>query len=206
MLAVAVILVVVAVVWWSMDGRQRFGSQAGRPVRTEHALPAVASDSELGSDDAAAATDSVVTDAGEEPEAGGTTTGEIAVTTAAHQNPEGPGTTPENGGPGVPGGTVAAGGPGGPGEPLVISGPGGPYLVMVSSHHREASAEVEAAELNKKGVVTEIAAAEIEGRGTWFRIVVSGGYPTLARARAVLDTVKNLGYEGAWIERAPQGE
>jgi hypothetical protein len=77
---------------------------------------------------------------------------------------------------------------------------------MVSSHHREAAAEVEATELGELGVVAEVAAAEVAGRGTWFRVLVSGGYPTLARARAVLDTIKSFGYEGAWIERAPQGE
>ena len=53
------------------------------------------------------------------------------------------------------------------------------------------------------GVATDVVAADLENRGTWFRVAVAGGYPTLRRARSVLDTIKSFGYEGAWIERTP---
>jgi hypothetical protein len=84
-----------------------------------------------------------------------------------------------------------------------ISGPGGPYRIMVSSHKHEAAARLEAGELAGIGIDVEVVAAEVPDRGTWYRLLVTGGYPTLARARTVLDTIKTFGYEGAWIERTP---
>ena len=84
----------------------------------------------------------------------------------------------------------------------VISGPGGPYRIMVSSHRYEGAALFEAGQLSEQRVAAEVVATELADRGIWFREVVSGGYPSLWRAREVLDTIKTLGYEGAWIERA----
>ena len=83
----------------------------------------------------------------------------------------------------------------------VLSGPGGPYRLMISSHRFERDALMESAETERRGVASEVVPAEIAERGTWYRVVVSGGYPRLAAAREVLDIVKGLGYEGAWIER-----
>jgi len=88
----------------------------------------------------------------------------------------------------------------------VVSGPGGSYLIMVSSHYREVAASLESAELVRRGVLTEVVETELGDRGTWYRVVVSGGYPTLAGARSVLDIIKSFGYEGAWIERAPRSD
>jgi septal ring-binding cell division protein DamX len=87
-----------------------------------------------------------------------------------------------------------------------ISGPGGRYRVMISSHKRESDAGVEAAQLSRRGILTEVVAAEVADRGTWYRVVVSGGYPSHSMALEVLDTIKSLGYEGAWIERSAANE
>jgi len=88
----------------------------------------------------------------------------------------------------------------------VIAGPGGRYRIMVSSHRHEGAAVFEAGQLVERGVAAEVVATEVADRGIWFRVVVSGGYPMLSAAREVLDTVKTLGYEGAWIERAADNE
>ena len=88
----------------------------------------------------------------------------------------------------------------------VITGPGGRYRIMVSSHRHEGAAVFEAGQLVERGVGAEVVATEVADRGIWFRVVVSGGYPMLSAAREVLDTVKTLGYEGAWIERAADNE
>ncbi|MFH1865830.1 MAG: SPOR domain-containing protein [Candidatus Eisenbacteria bacterium] len=206
--AVAVILVIATVIWWSMDGQRRFQSRTDRSLPTGQELVTEAADSESGGDGAAASAETV----------GGTTlqggTSEEASAPGGEGATGAPATAPVE--------SVKSGNEGGVDSAVVpptdqpqvgdaviggaVSGPGGPYRIMVSSHHREAAAEVEATELGELGVVAEVAAAEVAGRGTWFRVLVSGGYPTLARARAVLDTIRSFGYEGAWIERAPQGE
>jgi hypothetical protein len=89
---------------------------------------------------------------------------------------------------------------------IVVGGPGGRYRIMVSSHRHEGPAVLEAGQLIERGVGAEVVATEVEGRGVWFRVVVSGGYPMLSAAREGLDTIKTLGYEGAWIERAADNE
>jgi len=88
----------------------------------------------------------------------------------------------------------------------VIAGPGGRYRIMVSSHRHEGAALFEAGQLLERGVSAEVVATEVTDKGMWFRVVVSGGYPMLSAAREVLDTVKTLGYQGAWIERAADNE
>ncbi len=87
-----------------------------------------------------------------------------------------------------------------------ISGPGGRYRIMISSHRHEGAAVFEAERLIQRGVGAEVVAKEVENRGMWFRVVVSGGYPILSAAREDLETIKTLGYEGAWIERAADNE
>ena len=77
------------------------------------------------------------------------------------------------------------------------------YIVMISSHYREIAATLESAELENRGVTSEVVPADLGDRGVWYRVVVAGGYPSLSDARSVLDTIKSFGYEGAWIERAP---
>jgi hypothetical protein len=91
-------------------------------------------------------------------------------------------------------------------EHVAVEGPGGPYRIIISSHKHEADAGTEARELAGAGVATEIIPAHVPDRGTWYRILVAGGYPSWTRAVEVLDTVKSLGYEGAWIEREKQLE
>jgi hypothetical protein len=105
---------------------------------------------------------------------------------------------------------------GSPGEPTAsgetaeqrtgigIEGPGGRYRILVSSHKFRSDAGTEAAELEASGISTEIIPAVLPERGRWFRIVVKGGYPSWSSASEVLDTIKQLGYEGAWIERQEQ--
>ena len=88
----------------------------------------------------------------------------------------------------------------------VITGPGGRYRIMVSSHRHEGAALFEAGQLIERGVGAEVVATEVEDRGIWFRVLVTGGYPRLSAAREVLDTIRTLGYEGAWIERAADNE
>ena len=73
---------------------------------------------------------------------------------------------------------------------------------MVSSHRREGDARIEAAQVSRQGVETEVVATDVADRGVWYRVVVAGGYPSHSTALEVLDTIKSLGYEGAWIERA----
>jgi len=76
----------------------------------------------------------------------------------------------------------------------------------VSSHKTEAAALADAEGLGGKGVRAETVRAEVGDSGTWYRVRVSGGYPTLAAAREALEAVKALEYEGAWIERTPVEE
>ncbi len=201
--AVAVILVIAAVIWWSVDGQRRFQSRSDRPVHAGPGLVTGTADS-VRTDEAAQAT----TDSGAAAWQDGTA--EVEAAPGEEGRADAPaGAAGERDGSGEGVGAVAAVVPPSGGRPAggaTISGPGGSYRIMVSSHHLETSAEVEAAELSEMGVAAEVTAAEIAGRGTWYRVLVSGGYPTLARARAVLDTIKGFGYEGAWIERAPRDE
>ena len=201
--AVVVVLVIATVIWWNVDGRRRFYSEqddrAGTAVEqlTEGTASAPGSREDPGP-----------AEAGEGTSRPDGTDEEQPVTDAELTADDGQGTAAVVGEPvGEPGEDTAVP-PGGerPAGDEAIVGPGGSYRIMVSSHHREASAEVEAVELGRAGVVAEVMAAEIEGRGVWYRVVVSGGYPTLASARSVLDTIKTFGYEGAWIERVPESQ
>jgi hypothetical protein len=88
-------------------------------------------------------------------------------------------------------------------EQGALAGPGGRYVVFVSSHRTEEAALADAQALAGRGVAAEAVRAEVGGTGTWFRVRVSGGYPTLAAARDALESLKALEYGGAWIERAP---
>ena len=87
-----------------------------------------------------------------------------------------------------------------------LSGPGGRYVVYVSSHRQREAAGVSASELRKQNVEARIVRVDLPERGVWFRVAVAGGFPRLADAREVLDTVKRLGYEGAWIERSRESQ
>ncbi|MBD3367927.1 MAG: hypothetical protein GF405_07130 [Candidatus Eisenbacteria bacterium] len=84
-------------------------------------------------------------------------------------------------------------------EPPLV-GPGGRYVVYLSSHRRESSAELGVRRAAERGLETEIIAADLGEEGVWHRLRLPGGYPTLDDARVALDRLNELGYEGAWIE------
>jgi hypothetical protein len=100
--------------------------------------------------------------------------------------------------------TTTEGGQAGLGKELV-AGPGGPYTVFLSSHRIESAAEEDAQAALFLGVESEVIPAEVGDTGRWYRVAVRGGYPTLREARGVLDVVRTLGYDGAWIERSQEG-
>lgn len=75
-------------------------------------------------------------------------------------------------------------------------------MVLVSSHKHESAALRDAAAFEgATGFESAVAVAEVGETGIWYRVAVAGGFPTLTGAREILDTVKEFGYEGAWIER-----
>ncbi len=92
------------------------------------------------------------------------------------------------------------------GLPVPGVGPGGPYVVFLSSHRLERAAEADVRGLAARGLECRVVTAEVDDRGTWFRVALEGGYPGLAQAREVLDIVKELGYEGAWVARVRDHE
>ncbi len=98
----------------------------------------------------------------------------------------------------------------GPGQVVseagVLRGTGGPFRIFVSSHRQEGAAGRDLTELAARGVDAAIIRAELPERGVWYRVAVAGGYPSFGSATEVLDTVKELGYEGAWVERVSQVE
>ncbi|MCK4512446.1 SPOR domain-containing protein [bacterium] len=189
--AVLVIVGIATILWWFVDGERRFASRLDGPARTaqervlldqgteiseDRAVPPGEPSGDVPADEGAAGADEGA--AGADRGAGGA--GEDVVS---------------------PDDDAVRAAP----EPLdgdaLIRGPGGRYHIMISSHRHEGAAVFEAGQLVEQGVAAEVAGAEVEDRGTWFRVVVSGGYPTVTSAREVLDTIKFLGYEGAWIER-----
>jgi len=42
---------------------------------------------------------------------------------------------------------------------------------------------------------------QFDDGGLWYRVVVRGGYPSLDSARVVVDELKHLGYDSAWVHR-----
>jgi hypothetical protein len=185
-LVVVVLIVGAALIWWLTDGQRRFGAAGDGPTRSE---PSFVADGE-GREEAVQRT----VQPGElEGQTGTEPVAPAGESEARLEEEAGEGPVTNDAAPLLR-----------PSGEMLISGPGGPYRVMVSSHKHEAAAALEADELAGVGVEAEVAPAEIEGRGIWYRVLVSGGYPSLTRARTVLDTIKSFGYEGAWIERAPR--
>ena len=200
--AVLVIVAIATLLWWFVDGEHRFGSRPGGSVRPGLERVVEARDSETPEDHAVTP--------GEMGEAARTDEGADREAADAHgEGPSGGGRTTAEGREASLQ-EISAGGDDSampptrewPDGDTIISGPGGPYRIMVSSHRYEGAAVFEAGQLIERGVAAEVVATEVEDRGIWFRVVVSGGYPRLSGAREVLDTIKTLGYEGAWIERA----
>ncbi len=208
--ATAVLVVIVAIaalLWWFIDGEDRTNSWLDELSRRQHERVVEGRDSEPVEDSPAppgetgeSGTTEETTDregmaaGGEAPSAGEIT-------------PEGEREPPaeEIGSAGLDDSDVRAVRQS-PDGGTVIRGPGGRYRIMISSHRHEGAAVFEAGQLIERGVGAEVVATEVENRGVWFRVVVSGGYPMLSAAREGLDTIKRLGYEGAWIERAADNE
>jgi len=206
--AMLVIVAIAALVWWFIDGERRFSSGGVGSVRTGHEAVVEDQDTEL-QENGPSATGDMIEAATKDESA------DRELAAADGEEPSGGGTT-SAGQREAPVEKMSAGAdsddsavrpaPRGLETDTVISGPGGPYRIMVSSHRYESAAAFEAGQLMEQGVATEVVTTEVEERGMWFRVVVSGGYPALSRAREILDTIKFLGYEGAWIERAPDNE
>jgi len=198
-LVTLVVIVAAAAVWWGLDGRERFGPSAVRdrvpprevaaPGRQQETGPADSGEEATAPEGGA---ESMTAEREDQP--GGEPVSDLPAEAVAIEE--------QTGGADATSGDVST-----EGRPLSderIHGPGGRYLVMVSSHKMERDAGFEATEIERKGVDVDVVAAEVPDRGTWYRIVVSGGYPRHAAALEVLDTIKSLGYEGAWIEFAPR--
>ena len=205
--AMLVIVAIAVMLWWFVDGERRSNLWLDNLSRREHERVVEGGDWEPAEDSSAprgeageVGTTELITD-GEDRAAGGEdpSTGEIAS--------EGEGEAPgeEIGSAGLDESDVRAVRESSDGG-TAISGPGGRYRIMISSHRHERAAVFEAAQLIERGVGAEVVARELENRGMWFRVVVSGGYPILSAAREDLETIKALGYEGAWIERAADNE
>ena len=201
MAAVSVMILVALVVgWWFVDGQNRFsgdtdgsiGSLTDRVVERTGSAPG----------EADSAGDEAVGEQSLEDEAGetGTAVSEdpLAAETQAEPTVGAPAAGRETAPTEVPPGARQQAPDG------EIRGPGGRYRVMISSHYREVAAALESAEMEERGIASEVVQADLGDRGVWYRVVVTGGYPSLSDARSVLDTIKSFGYEGAWIERTPE--
>ncbi len=205
--ALVVIVAVAALLWWFIDGEDRANSWLDELSRRQHERVVEGRGSEPAEDGPAAP--------GDMSEAGTTElTTDREGTTAGGEAPPGGEVTPEGereppaeeiGSAGLDDSDVRAVRES-PDGGTVIRGPGGRYRIMISSHRHEGAAVFEAGQLIERGVGAEVVATEVKDRGIWFRVVVSGGYPMLSAAREGLDTIKHLGYEGAWIERAADDE
>ncbi len=77
----------------------------------------------------------------------------------------------------------------------------GRYVVFTSSHRLTSAADRDARTLERNGFPARVVAVDIPERGTWHRVAVDAGFRTLDDTRELLDIMKEVGYEGAWIER-----
>ncbi|MCD4691126.1 hypothetical protein K8S17_06650, partial [bacterium] len=77
----------------------------------------------------------------------------------------------------------------------------GHYVVFTSSHKHERAAERDAAALRGKSFPGAVVCVEVPGRGIWYRVDVDAGFAVLDDTRELLDTMREVGYEGAWVER-----
>jgi len=77
----------------------------------------------------------------------------------------------------------------------------GRYVVFTTSHKHPADAELAAATLERRGFPSVVVDVDIPERGRWHRVAVDAGFRTLDDTRELLDIMKEVGYEGAWVER-----
>lgn len=82
----------------------------------------------------------------------------------------------------------------------------GRYVVFTSSHRLISAAERDADTLERRGFPSRVVDVEIPERGMWHRVAVDAGFRTLDDTRELLDIMKEVGYEGAWIERLRKPE
>jgi hypothetical protein len=80
----------------------------------------------------------------------------------------------------------------------------GLYVVFTSSHKRETAAHRDVDALLRSGLPAALVAIELEDSGVWYRVAVDAGFRTLGETTDLLEVVRELGYEGAWIERLRQ--
>jgi len=198
--ALLVIVAIATLLWWFVDGERRFTSRPGGAGRMEQQRVVEGPESGLEEGRDAEVVEGPHSSPGEDQESIPVEASDfdgVEDTTVPPDETAESVTTDESD---VPAALES------PDGDTVITGPGGRYRIMVSSHRHEGAAVFEAGQLIERGVGAEVVATEVADRGIWFRVVVSGGYPMLSAAREVLDTVKTLGYEGAWIERAADNE
>ncbi len=77
----------------------------------------------------------------------------------------------------------------------------GHYVIFTSSHKRETAAHYDMGALLKSGLPAALVAVDLEESGVWYRVAIDAGFGTVGEATDLLETVRELGYEGAWIER-----
>ncbi len=87
------------------------------------------------------------------------------------------------------------------GEPAaaLLRGPGGPYAVVVATSRREGAAGAVAAQLAQEGFAAAVERVELPDSGIWFRVVLEGGYPAIGLARAVAESVGDVGDGDPWV-------
>jgi hypothetical protein len=85
--------------------------------------------------------------------------------------------------------------------PPTTSGPGGPYRAIVLSSRDANSASVEASRLAERGFLVDVIPVDIGDGGLWHRVVVRGGYPALDSAREIVEELRRLGYDSAWVHK-----
>ncbi len=92
------------------------------------------------------------------------------------------------------------------GEPALDWPPAavGLYVVFTSSHRRETAAYYEMDAFLESGFPAIVVPVELGESGAWYRVAVDVGFETVGEAVDLLVAVKELGYEGAWIERLRQ--
>ncbi len=80
----------------------------------------------------------------------------------------------------------------------------GLYVVFTSSHRYETAAHYDMEALLALSLPAVIVAVELDESGVWYRVAVDAGFETVSEASDLLETVRELGYEGAWVRRLRQ--
>ena len=203
--AIAAIVIVVALIVFDMTLRPKRLAWRGAGTTDVREHPAVVEDAVEADDDASTPSDEVAA-AGEPLDAAGDM-GENGWEGREAAVPEG-GVTKEEGESSVDvmdavwiedGATTSE-------RHAALSGSGGQYVILLSSHRLRSAAEWDVSQAEARGMAARTMEVELPESGTWYRVALAGAHPTLASARAALDMVKELGYEGAWLVRKTQND